>query len=66
MNTMIKSLIMGVLALTLSAACTQAKTSDSKKENLKKVETIDIKTAHEIRRKGIFDYLEMFTKIITQ
>ena len=30
------------------------------------VETIDIKTAHEIRRKGIFDYLEMFAKIITQ
>ena len=25
-----------------------------------------IKTAHEIRRKGIFDYLEMFAKIITQ
>lgn len=30
------------------------------------VETIEIKTAHEIRRKGIFDYLEMFAKIITQ
>ena len=29
MNTMIKSLIMGVLALTLSAACTQAKLKES-------------------------------------
>ena len=59
MNIMTKSLIMGVLALTLSAACTQAKTTESKKENLKKVETVDIKKCKRVEIKTTLGTIEV-------